>query len=107
MPRFLLTAAALFVLRLLAFVIQAQRARRTKASLANRRIALEIEESWRSMSLSSAACWDPPVDRGANLAFAAPGCQLGIRDTLAKCKQRRHFALKIQQAGRVDIKMRL
>jgi hypothetical protein len=59
------------------------------------------------MGLSPAAQWDMPVDRSADLAFAARCCQLGIRDTLAKGKQGRHFALKIEQAGRVEIKMRL
>jgi hypothetical protein len=59
------------------------------------------------MSFSSPARWDTPVVREVELACAAPGCQFGIRNTLAKDKQRRHFALKIQQAGRADIKMRL
>ena len=59
------------------------------------------------MRLSPAAQWDMPVDRGADLAFAARRCQFGIRDTLAKDEQGRHFALKIEQASRAEIKIRL
>jgi hypothetical protein len=47
------------------------------------------------MSFSSPARWEAAVDRGADLAGAARGCQLSIRHTLAKGKQSRDFALKI------------